>query len=46
MFELDLPWWEFILRGAIIYGTLLVLVRASGRRTVGQSPPSTWSWCC
>lgn len=39
MFELDLPWWEFILRGTIIYGTLLVLVRASGRRTVGQFTP-------
>lgn len=39
MFELDLPWWEFVLRGTIIYATLLVLVRASGRRTVGQFTP-------
>ncbi|RRS06054.1 DUF421 domain-containing protein [Aquabacterium soli] len=39
MFDLDLPWWEFILRGAIIYGALLVLVRVSGKRTVGQFTP-------
>ncbi|MEC5162683.1 uncharacterized membrane protein YcaP (DUF421 family) [Janthinobacterium sp. CG_23.3] len=39
MFEMDLPWWEFILRGTIIYCVLLVLVRVSGKRTVGQFTP-------
>lgn len=39
MFDLHLPWWEFILRGAITYGALLVLVRVSGKRTVGQFTP-------
>ena len=39
MFELDLPWWEFALRGAITYAALLVLVRVSGKRTVGQFTP-------
>jgi uncharacterized membrane protein YcaP (DUF421 family) len=39
MFDLDLPWWEFILRGAITYAALLVLVRVSGKRTVGQFTP-------
>lgn len=39
MFDLDLPWWEFVLRGAITYGALLVLVRVSGKRTVGQFTP-------
>lgn len=39
MFELDLPWWEFALRGAITYGALLLLVRVSGKRTVGQFTP-------
>jgi len=39
MFELSLPWWEFVLRGVIIYAALLVLVRVSGKRTVGQFTP-------
>ena len=39
VFSLDLPWWEFALRGAITYGALLVLVRLSGKRTVGQFTP-------
>lgn len=39
MFSLDLPWWEFALRGAITYAALLVLVRLSGKRTVGQFTP-------
>jgi uncharacterized membrane protein YcaP (DUF421 family) len=39
MFELELPWWEFIARGALIYAVLLVLVRLSGKRTVGQFTP-------
>lgn len=39
MFDLSLPWWEFILRGVIVYCALLVLVRVSGKRTVGQFTP-------
>lgn len=39
MFDMDLPWWEFIVRGAIVYLVLLVMVRLSGRRTVGQFTP-------
>jgi len=39
MFDVDLPWWEFVLRGAIVYCALLVLVRVSGKRTVGQFTP-------
>jgi uncharacterized membrane protein YcaP (DUF421 family) len=39
VFELDLPWWEFIVRGFVVYVTLLVMVRLSGRRTVGQFTP-------
>ncbi|MES2742865.1 MAG: YetF domain-containing protein [Pseudomonadota bacterium] len=39
MFDMQLPWWEFILRGAIVYGVLLVMVRLSGKRTVGQFTP-------
>ncbi|WP_151637914.1 DUF421 domain-containing protein [Noviherbaspirillum aerium] len=39
MFDMQLPWWEFIARGAIIYCVLLLMVRISGRRTVGQFRP-------
>jgi uncharacterized membrane protein YcaP (DUF421 family) len=39
MFELNVGWWELPLRAAIIYGFLLLLVRLSGRRTVGQFTP-------
>lgn len=39
MFELSVPWWELPLRVAIIYAVLLVLVRLSGKRTLGQFTP-------
>jgi uncharacterized membrane protein YcaP (DUF421 family) len=39
MWDLALPWWELIARAAIVYFALLVMVRISGRRTVGQFTP-------
>src|SRR5688572_1119112 len=39
MLDMDLPWWEFLARAAIVYGALLVMVRVSGKRTVGQFTP-------
>lgn len=39
MFDMDLPWWEFVARGAIVYGVLLVMVRVAGKRTIGQFTP-------
>ncbi len=39
MLDMDLPWWEFMVRGAVVYIALLVMVRLSGRRTVGQFTP-------
>ena len=39
MFDMDLAWWEFVVRGAVVYLALLVMVRLSGRRTVGQFTP-------
>ena len=39
MFELAVPWWEIVLRGSVIYFVLLVLIRLSGKRTVGQFTP-------
>ncbi|HZY17185.1 MAG TPA: YetF domain-containing protein [Ramlibacter sp.] len=39
MLEMDTPWWELIVRAAAVYAALLVLVRVSGKRTVGQFTP-------
>src|SRR6202045_3659380 len=39
MWNLSLPWWEFIIRGLIVYLFLLVLLRLTGKRQVGQLAP-------
>lgn len=39
MFELSVPWHEIALRAALIYLALLVLLRLSGKRTVGRFTP-------
>jgi uncharacterized membrane protein YcaP (DUF421 family) len=39
MFELSIPWWELPVRAALIYAVVLVLMRFSGKRTVGQFTP-------
>jgi uncharacterized membrane protein YcaP (DUF421 family) len=39
MFDLDAPWWELVVRGTVIYIFLLVMVRITGKRTVGQFTP-------
>jgi uncharacterized membrane protein YcaP (DUF421 family) len=39
MWHSTLPWWEFILRGLIIYVFLLVILRVTGKRQVGQLAP-------
>ena len=39
LFELAMPWWEFVLRAVVVYVGVLVMVRLSGKRTVGQFTP-------
>ena len=39
MWTLSLPWWEFILRGVIVYVFLIVILRVTGKRQVGQLAP-------
>ena len=39
MWQLSIPFWELILRVVIIYAFLLVLLRLSGKRQVGQLAP-------
>ena len=39
MLSLTIPWWELVLRATVVYACLLLLVRLSGKRTVGQFTP-------
>ena len=39
LFELSAPWWTFVLRATAIYVLVMVLIRVSGKRAVGQFTP-------
>src|SRR5690348_15032937 len=39
MWHTAVPWWELILRSAVVYVFLLVLLRLTGKRQVGQLAP-------
>ena len=39
MFELGVPWWQLILRATVVYLFLLVFVRLTGKRQIGQLAP-------
>jgi uncharacterized membrane protein YcaP (DUF421 family) len=39
MWNMSINWWEFVLRGLIIYLFLIVLLRLTGKRQVGQMSP-------
>lgn len=39
MFDLTTPWWEIILRTAVVYVVVLVLLRLAGKRELGQMSP-------
>src|SRR5947208_3901280 len=39
MWQPSLPWWHFIVRGVIIYAFLIILLRITGKRQVGQLAP-------
>jgi uncharacterized membrane protein YcaP (DUF421 family) len=36
LFRLSMPWWHFVIRAIIVYIVILVFVRLSGKRTLGQ----------
>lgn len=36
MFDLAMPWWQFAMRTAIVYVVVLVLMRLSGKHTLGE----------
>ena len=39
LFELSAPWWQFVLRAVVVYVLVMVLMRMSGKRAVGQFTP-------
>jgi uncharacterized membrane protein YcaP (DUF421 family) len=39
MFTLGVPWWELVVRSAVVYLFLLVALRITGKRQVGQLAP-------
>ena len=39
LMQLSAPWWHFALRAVVVYALVMVLIRASGKRAVGQFTP-------
>lgn len=39
MWTTSVPWWEFVLRGVVVYVFLLVFLRLTGKRQTGQFAP-------
>ena len=39
LFGLSAPWWQFVLRAVAVYMAVMVLIRVSGKRAVGQFTP-------
>ena len=39
MWLLTVTWWELILRGVLVYGLLIILLRMTGKRQIGQMAP-------
>ena len=39
MWNLSVPWWELVIRAVIIYVFLIVILRLTGKRQIGQLAP-------
>jgi uncharacterized membrane protein YcaP (DUF421 family) len=39
MWKLGVPWWELMVRGLVVYVFLILLLRLTGKRQVGQLAP-------
>lgn len=39
LFDLAMPWWQFVLRAVAVYVVVLLMVRVTGKRALGQSTP-------
>src|SRR6202158_4745926 len=39
MWNIAVPWWELIVRSVVVYAFLLILLRLTGKRQIGQLSP-------
>src|SRR5437762_5286768 len=39
MLSLAVPWWELIVRSTVVYAALIIILRVTGKRQVGQLAP-------
>ena len=39
LFQMSAPWWHFVLRAGVVYLLVMLLMRVSGKRAVGQFTP-------
>ena len=39
MLNMSIPWWELVVRSLVVYAFLLVILRITGKRQVGQLAP-------
>lgn len=39
MFDLSVPWWELILRAVVVYLALILFIRLTGKRQIGEISP-------
>ena len=39
MFDLSVPWWELILRAIVVYLALILFIRLTGKRQIGEISP-------
>jgi uncharacterized membrane protein YcaP (DUF421 family) len=39
MFNIAVPWWEIIIRAVVVYFVLIILLRVTGKRQIGQLSP-------
>jgi uncharacterized membrane protein YcaP (DUF421 family) len=39
MWSMSVPWWELVARSVLVYGFLLLILRLTGKRQVGQLAP-------
>lgn len=39
MLDIAVPWWELVIRAVVVYVVLLILIRLTGKRQIGQFSP-------
>ena len=39
MFSISVPWWELVTRSLVVYAFLIILLRMTGKRQIGQLSP-------